>query len=103
MCDNNQTGHWKSLSDGHSSTVFSIPADDNVRHSERLISQKTLPTLASAWLPALLPTLDKIVEQRSGAPVDVAFWNSFFKRGATKGSRAFSFISGRVNVFSQSL
>lgn len=67
--------------------------------AERLISQKTLPTFASAWLPALLPTLDKIVEQRSGAPVDIAFWNSFFKRGATKGSGAFSYISGWVNVF----
>jgi len=67
--------------------------------AERLISQKTLPELSSKWIPALLPTLDKLIEARSGAPVDVPFWNSFFKRGAHRGSGGYSFITGWVNVF----
>ena len=67
--------------------------------AESLISQKTLPDFACEWLPALLPTLDKLVEARSGAPVDVPFWNSFFKRGGNQGSGSYTYISGWVNVF----
>jgi hypothetical protein len=67
--------------------------------AEQIIVRKTLPEFSARWLPALLPTLDKIIKARKGEENDKAFWDSFFKIGATHGSGAFTFVSGWINCF----
>jgi hypothetical protein len=66
---------------------------------EQIITRKTLPDLASRWLPAILPTLDKIVRARKGEEMDRSFWESFFKLGSSGGSGGYTFVSGWINCF----
>jgi hypothetical protein len=67
--------------------------------AEQIIVRKTLPEFSARWLPALLPTLDKIIKARKGEENDKAFWDSFFKIGATHGSGSFTYVSGWINCF----
>jgi hypothetical protein len=67
--------------------------------SESLITKRMSPAFADRWLAALLPILDKFLLARKGDEVDIPFWKSFFKRGEKKGSGAYTFISGWINVF----
>ena len=66
---------------------------------EQLITRKTLPELQARWLPALLPTLDKIIRTRRGEENDKFFWESFFKVGSQGGSGASTYVSGWINCF----
>jgi hypothetical protein len=67
--------------------------------AEQIVVRKTLPEFSARWLPALLPTLDKIIKARKGEENDKAFWDSFFKIGATHGSGSFTYVSGWINCF----
>ena len=68
-----------------------------------LVENFTLPEFASWWLPALTSVLTRMAAARGHGtepgPVDVEFWESMAKRGATHGSGAHSWISGWINVF----
>jgi hypothetical protein len=50
------------------------------RQAEEAIKQLTLPELASSWLPAISPVLERFVAAASGEPVDACFWNAMCKR-----------------------
>jgi hypothetical protein len=67
--------------------------------AEQIIVRKTLPEFSARWLPALLPTLDKIIKARKGEENDKAFWESFYKRDAQRGSGGCTFVSGWINCF----
>ena len=73
-------------------------------NAESLISRRCEPKFAATWCNALLPLLDKFVEQyqiRQGwvTGADAKFWNSMVKRGGTSGSGARTWFSGWINVF----
>jgi hypothetical protein len=71
--------------------------------AEQVIRRKTKPDFAGAWLPVLLPLLDKLRDIRAGndrdGRVDKEFWNDFFKIGAKGGSGGYTFVNGWINSF----
>jgi hypothetical protein len=74
------------------------------RHAELLVRDHCLETFSSFWLKALLPLLDKFIEQYQAASagrieaIDSAFWNSMCKRGGCNGSGAYSWFNGWFNI-----
>merc|ERR1711884_1023900 len=50
------------------------------RNAEEAIKFLTLFDFAFAWLPALLPILDRFVAAAKGEAVDACFWNAMCKR-----------------------
>lgn len=81
-------------------------------HAATLIRQRCTKEFSEEWCRALLPVLDKLVEEyKAGATApgsrswvsraapDEKFWNSMVKRGGTSGSGARTWFSGWVNVF----
>jgi len=81
-------------------------------HAEALITERCSKPFAKNWLAALLPVLDKFVDeyQLGAAPPsssslfsrtmpDEKFWNSMVKRGGTSGSGARTWFSGWINIF----
>ena len=72
--------------------------------AETIVASKTLPACRDHWLPALLPTLDRLVAiKRAGndgmTAADRLFLESFFKMGSTGGSGGYTYVSGWINVF----
>jgi hypothetical protein len=55
-----------------------------------LINSRCENDFAEWWLPALIPLLDKFIEEYGkavkGEPGDSSFWNSCVKRGGRLGS-----------------
>jgi hypothetical protein len=72
-------------------------------NAETLISQRCKAEFAADWLPALLPLLDKFIEEyqkaQQGIPSDEVFWNSMCKRGSTGGSGGYTWFTGWFNIF----
>lgn len=78
-------------------------------HAEALMMERCTEEFSQAWSCALLPVLDKLIEEyKVGAGLsssfqrtapDEAFWNSMVKRGGTSGSGARTWFSGWVNIF----
>jgi hypothetical protein len=71
--------------------------------AEQVVRRKTKSEFATAWLPVLLPLLDKLRDIRTGtdphSSVDKVFWNNFFKFGASGGSGGYTFVNGWINSF----
>jgi len=71
--------------------------------SEQLIMNRCENEFAKYWCDALIPVLDKILEEyrhgKNGDKPDSPFWNSFVKLGGTSGSGAKSWFNGWINIF----
>jgi Domain of unknown function (DUF4419) len=77
--------------------------------AHRIVTEKTLPDFAKSWLPCLDSVLSRIVDtvktqhqaRATGttSPVDVTFWQSFCKYGATGGSGGYTWLNGWINCF----
>jgi len=68
-------------------------------NAESLIQRRCTPKFAQQWCAALLPLLDKFVEQyQARGRADDKFWNSMVKRGGTHGSGARTWFSGWINI-----
>ncbi len=75
--------------------------------AEQLVSQRCTSDFSSKWLPALLPLLDKFVEEYEkgvqlaageAREVDSLFWNAMVKRGGISGSGGWSWLTGWMNI-----
>lgn len=68
--------------------------------AEKLISEKCLSAFGHKWQLALLPVLDRFVEQyKNPTSVDVHFWDSMAKKNWPTLSGAQPLINGWINVF----
>ena len=68
--------------------------------AETLLKDRCVEKWASEWSKALLPLLDKFVEEyQAGTEGDSAFWNAMCKYGGTGGSGGTTYLSGWLNVF----
>lgn len=82
-----------------------ITLDGTVEDWECLLDKTTqllalcMPEFSQKWSSSLIPVLHCIVDTRKNGTVDTAFWNSFCKRGGTKGSGSYSWYNGWMNVF----
>jgi hypothetical protein len=67
-----------------------------------LINSRCENEFAQWWLPALIPLLDKFIEEYGkavkGEPGDSSFWNSCVKRGGRLGSTAKTSFNGWINI-----
>jgi len=87
---------------GYPSITLEGTPDDWVRLRDKvnaLVGAKCLPSLSTAWLPALNSALDRFVTAVTTREVDAAFWQSMCKRGGTTGSGSRSWLNGWYNVF----
>ncbi len=90
--------------------------------AERLVKGRCTSQFADDWLPALLPLLDKFVEEyekgvqltatedvtcpatdvkcsaKTEVPIDSKFWNAMVKRGGIPGSGGISWFTGWMNI-----
>ena len=90
--------------------------------AERLVNERCTNEFASDWLPALLPLLDKFVEQyeigmevtcadsslstaaanvlldNSDSKVDATFWNAMVREDGTRGSGGWTWLNGWINI-----
>jgi len=70
------------------------------RKAEDLVCASCKEEFSSWWLPALLPVLDRFVEQyEDTGTVDVQFWQSMAKVGGIGGSGGCTWLNGWYNVF----
>lgn len=74
------------------------------RHAELLIMNRCERTFAERWCGALLPVLDKFIQEYNNAisgtiMPDEQFWNSMCKRGGTSGSGSRTWFNGWINIF----
>ena len=71
-------------------------------NAETLLSKRCEHGWAQEWMTALLPLLDKILDEYRtglrGHAGDEPFWNSMCKRGGTQGSGARTWFNGWVNI-----
>ena len=67
-----------------------------------MINSRCEDEFAQWWLLALIPLLDKFIDEYGkavkGEPGDSSFWNSFVKRGGRKGSGAKTWFNGWINI-----
>ncbi len=80
------------------------------KSAERLVRERCTSHFSGKWLPALLPLLDKFVEQyeqghrltqrgmKGKSSIDSVFWNAMVKRGGTRGSGAMTWLTGWINI-----
>lgn len=78
-------------------------------NAEALVRARCTSDFAKKWCAALLPLLDKFVDEyQLGLPLattafarkpDEKFWNSMVKRGGTSGSGSRTWFSGWINIF----
>ena len=72
------------------------------QNAELLITTRCTDEFAQWWLPALLPLLEKFIQEyekgTNGSAGDDRFWNSCVKRGGRTGSGAKSWFNGWINI-----
>jgi Domain of unknown function (DUF4419) len=72
-------------------------------NSAQLIMTRCENKFAKYWCHALIPVLDKILEEyrhgKNGDQPDSAFWNSFIKMGTTRMSGGKPWFNGWINIF----
>ena len=68
--------------------------------AETVLKDRCLEEWASQWSKALLPLLDKFVEEyQAQTEGDSLFWNAMCKKGGVAGSGGYDYLSGWLNVF----
>jgi hypothetical protein len=72
------------------------------QNAELLIASRCTDEFAQWWMPALIPLLEKFIEEyekaENGQAGDEPFWNSCVKRGGTQGSGAKTWFNGWINI-----
>jgi len=71
-------------------------------NAELLIKNRCTQSFAEQWCTALIPLLDKFVQEYTkvtlGEQPDDQFWNSMCKRGGTSGSGSRTWFNGWINI-----
>jgi len=72
------------------------------RNAEQLINARSQKEFATQWSQALIPLLDKFVEEYrsadAGKEPDERFWNSMVKMGGSRGSGRHTWFNGWINI-----
>ena len=68
--------------------------------AETVLKDRCVEEWASEWSKALLPLLDKFVEEyQAQTKGDSLFWNAMCRKGGIAGSGGYTYLSGWLNVF----
>eukprot|EP01084_Bolivina_argentea_P283518 485593_1 len=65
---------------------------------EKVLNEKVDKTFGKWWGQSLLPLIDRFIIAFDGN-IDSVFWNSMIKRGGRRGSGAYTYYTGWINIF----